>query len=246
MLAEAGDYDAALKIIINALDSYPDSKALLYKKADYEEMLNILSYEPDPEDPAETIDIEPSSHLSEKEPFFGIWCLGTKSKAEAKEYKKTLQNEGYDAKVCVTTDWSELNSEKWYVVTAGVYPNEEWASSNLEAVRKICPNAYIKYSGDYIGESKEKASIEPFYGIWCIGAKNRSDSKKSVENLKGYGYDAKVYVTTDWSNLNSEKWYVVSAGEYSTKDEAEEYLEDIQELYESAYIKYTGEYQGSE
>ena len=52
--------------------------------------------------------------------------------------------------VFTTTDWSNLNSEKWYVVTAGQYGTEKEANNKLDAVQKYYPDAYVKYSGDHI------------------------------------------------------------------------------------------------
>ena len=82
-------------------------------------------------------------------PFYGIWCMATKKKGEAEKEAKLLKKRGMKAKVFVTTDWSNLNSEKWYVVSAGVYKSEDKAKIALGGVKKIYPNAYVKYSGDW-------------------------------------------------------------------------------------------------
>lgn len=58
-------------------------------------------------------------------------------------------NKGLDAQVFITTDWSNLNKEKLYVITAGVYSSKSEAKEYLSGVRKVCPDAYIKYSGDW-------------------------------------------------------------------------------------------------
>ena len=49
-----------------------------------------------------------------------------------------------------------------------------------------------------------------------------------------------VITTTDWSNLNSEKWYVVTAGQYETENEANDKLNEVQAYYPDAYVKYSG------
>lgn len=51
-----------------------------------------------------------------------------------------------------TTEWSNLNSEKWYVISAGVYETKESANENLSKVKEKYLNAYVKYSGDWLGE----------------------------------------------------------------------------------------------
>ncbi|MBS6951137.1 MAG: hypothetical protein KH179_10955 [Blautia sp.] len=53
--------------------------------------------------------------------------------------------------VFVTTDWSNLNTEKWYVITAGIYGTKEAASAVLQDVQRVCSDAYIKYSGNWQG-----------------------------------------------------------------------------------------------
>ena len=51
----------------------------------------------------------------------------------------------------MTTDWSNLNTEKFYVVTAGVYAAESDANAALASVQSVYPDAYVKYSGDFQG-----------------------------------------------------------------------------------------------
>lgn len=84
-------------------------------------------------------------------PFYGIWCYGGKRQEDASAYAQSMRRSGYDAQVFVTTDWSNLNSEKFYVVTAGIYQSENDANAALNSVQSFCANAYVKYSGDYQG-----------------------------------------------------------------------------------------------
>ena len=54
-----------------------------------------------------------------------------------------------------------------------------------------------------------------------------------------------VHISSEWSNLNPEKWYCSSAGTCYTKSEAETVLDAIQAAgYSDAYIKYSGNYIG--
>lgn len=86
-------------------------------------------------------------------PFYGVWCYSTKSDGEAEKGAEAINAKGFAGKVFVTTDWSNLNPEKWYIVTAGVYDSEEEAKSALSDVKSAgYPDAYVKYSGDYIGD----------------------------------------------------------------------------------------------
>lgn len=82
---------------------------------------------------------------------------------------------------------------------------------------------------------------EPFYGIWVFASKDEAECQSIIADLKSKNFDAKVYMTTDWENLNSESWYVVSAGEYSSKEKAQAALSLVQASgYSGAYVKYTG------
>lgn len=85
---------------------------------------------------------------------------------------------------------------------------------------------------------------QPFYGIWCGAAKKQSEAEKEANLLRNKGFDAEVFVTTDWSNLNKEKWYVISAGVYSNKSDAKNALSAVKKVYSNAYVKYSGEWQG--
>ena len=77
--------------------------------------------------------------------------------------------------------------------------------------------------------------------MWCYGSKNEADANSFASDLSGVGFDAKVYVTTDWENLNTELYYVVTAGVCLTEDEANYLLESVKKAgYTDAYVKYTG------
>ena len=89
-----------------------------------------------------------------------------------------------------------------------------------------------------------QSSISPFYGIWCGAAKTEAEAQKQAKKIRGNGFDAQVFVTTDWSNLNTEKWYVITAGTYGTEEAASAVLLDVQRVCSDAYIKYSGNWQG--
>lgn len=89
-----------------------------------------------------------------------------------------------------------------------------------------------------------QSSISPFYGIWCGAAKTEAEAQKQAKKIRENGFDAQVFVTTDWRNLNTEKWYVITAGIYGTKEAASAVLQDVQRVCSDAYIKYTGNWQG--
>ena len=85
-------------------------------------------------------------------PFYGIWCGASKSYDDLQSEANALTGQGLSAQIFVTTDWSNLNPEFWYVLSAGTYASEEAAYSSLPLVQAVCPDAYVKYSGEYIGK----------------------------------------------------------------------------------------------
>ena len=253
VLADAGDYEAGLTLINHALEEYPNSKALNNKKQEYEAALNKQGDQNNTDDVEESSSMESTNAVSLDihSPFYGIWCQGTKDYTIAEKGINDLQNRGFNAQIFVTTDWSNLNSERWYVVTAGVYATESDAKTDLSLVQSYYPDAYIKYSGDYIGSSDVSSDVpqqrpsSAFYGIWCHGSKSQSEAEQGASELRNQGLNAQVFVTTDWSNLNTEKWYVVTAGVYATEDDAKADLSLVQSYYHDAYVKYSGDYIGS-
>ena len=85
----------------------------------------------------------------------------------------------------------------------------------------------------------------PFYGIWITASKDITDVQNVVTEARNRGLNAGLYITTDWSNLNPEFWYVASAGEYASEASANAALPNIQAAgYGDAYVKYTGSWQG--
>ena len=80
-----------------------------------------------------------------------IWLVETKDENEAWSFAKDLHSQGYPANVYLTTDWSNLNAEPWYVVSAGEYNSEKEAYFSLGWVQKVCGDAYVKWTGEFVG-----------------------------------------------------------------------------------------------
>lgn len=93
-----------------------------------------------------------------KSSFYGIWCYGTKELAEAQEYLEKME-EDIHGSLFVSSDWTNLNKEKWYVVAAGIYETEEEAEHDLPRIQNIYPDAYIKYSGEYVGSQRIQYTV---------------------------------------------------------------------------------------
>lgn len=110
----------------------------------------------------------------------------------------------------------------------------------MEILRSILE----RYLKEVQQSDSSQSSIFPFYGIWCGAAKTEAEAQKQVKKIRENGFDAQVFVTTDWSNLNTEKWYVITAGTYGTEKAASAVLPDVQRVCSDAYIKYSGNWQG--
>ncbi len=150
---ERNDYDSAIATIDSGLVTYPNSQVLLTKKETY--TLAKEKYEADLEKiksnqntSQETKHVENSNTPT---PFYGIWCEAYKSQSDARSATKKYINKGVDARVFVTTDWSNLNSKKWYVISAGVYSSKEEANAALPTIQSQYSDAYVKYSGSWQG-----------------------------------------------------------------------------------------------
>ena len=89
----------------------------------------------------------------------------------------------------------------------------------------------------------EPVQPEPFYGIWCGAYNTQEDAVPMQAQLEGCGFPAKIHLTTCWSGLNAAPYYVVTAGEYASLEEAEAALPQVQKDFPDAYIKYTGQWQ---
>ncbi len=104
------------------------------------------------------------NHNDSLSPFYGIWIFASEDRDEAENRKKDAISKGFAAEILVTTDWSNLNDQKWFVVTTGIYQNEKAAKDELNHVLDSYPDAYIKYTGnfvqDYIISDSDKRYIE--------------------------------------------------------------------------------------
>ncbi len=93
--------------------------------------------------------------------------------------------------------------------------------------------------------SEPQETHAPFYGIWIAASGDYDEVKAYADEMRERGFNAGVYVTTDWSNLNPVRWYVVSAGEYPSEEAAEADLFNVRDAgWTDAYIKYTGDFKG--
>lgn len=133
-----------------------------------------------------------------------------------------------------------------WVVSIGLYDEDdvflagaEIDPDTMELQREIAP-----YNANQVASDRTQSTNAPFYGIWCYGGKSEEEAESYAQTMRNNGYEAKVFVTTDWSNLNPEKFYVVTAGVYMSESDANAALPSVQSFYADAYVKYSGDYQG--
>ena len=82
---------------------------------------------------------------------------------------------------------------------------------------------------------------QPFWGVWIGASKDRTEAQSIADEASAKGLPSAVWYTTDWSNLNTEPWFVISVGTSSTQQEAAEWRDRAQGSgYSDAYVKYSG------
>ena len=92
------------------------------------------------------------------------------------------------------------------------------------------------------GVSKRTA---PFWGVWISASKDLDEAVATAQEATSRGLQGEVFMTTDWSNLNPEPWYVVAAGCLNSESEANALVSKAQKAgYENAYAKHSGDYVG--
>ena len=116
------------------------------------------------------------------------------------------------------------------------------ATENLEVERKVEREKDYVQEDVVIVDDEEVEDEKPFWGIWCFSSKSRANAEDVAEKLMDKGFECKVVKTSDWTNLNSDTYYSVSAGVYKYEEDAKAQLSAVvNEGYQDAYVKYTGE-----
>lgn len=171
---------------------------------------------------------------------------------ESHEYRIKESDDGYIGEVELYWGyWGELSQNPGlsnYLVTYKLKPNE--SSTYGLAVSSIRISCIVQDESEVLEENKEEQVINevtdaPFYGIWCYASKDQNEAQKVASQLIELGFNAKVYICSEWSNLNQEMWYCVSADSCQTRAEAEIVQQAALDAgYSEAYIKYSGNYIG--
>ena len=116
-----------------------------------------------------------------------------------------------------------------------------YADASYTPPKKSVTEAATEAVTEAAEEPPTSSMNSPFYGVWVYGAKDKADADNFAANVSGM--TALVFLTTDWSNLNSEPYYVVSLGMYTNESDANGALETAKGLgYTDAYVKYSGDH----
>ena len=144
--------------------------------------------------------------------------------------------EDYSDKKKTTEAVTEATTE------ASTEAKTEEESTDVDARNDNSTYADASYVPDEPTEEPATSNMNsPFYGVWVYGSKDKADADNFAANVNGM--TSLVFLTTDWSNLNTEPYYVVSLGMYTTEDDANGALETAKGLgYSDAYVKYSGEH----
>lgn len=107
-----------------------------------------------------------------------------------------------------------------------------------EEVPEAIPNETYESmdSGTSADDSQLSEHQNPFYGVWCYASTVLSEAQSFVASNPSF----EIIVTSEWSNLNSETYYAVTTGRYSSENEAINVLESVKESFPDAYVKYSG------
>lgn len=101
-------------------------------------------------DDAAEIDDQHSADLGYS--YYAVFVSAAKDKGECASSESRLEKAGFESSVIFTPDFSELDPEPYYAVTAGLFGTKEAAESCLVNVKASgLDDAYVKYCGKYVG-----------------------------------------------------------------------------------------------
>ena len=94
---------------------------------------------------------------------YGVFVMSSKDADQCVEAELKLEDAGFvDDVVLYTPDFSGLNSDPYYVVTAGLFDSEDEANKCLAKVQAAgFPDAYVKFAGTYIGGKYNYTMYDP-------------------------------------------------------------------------------------
>ncbi len=128
----------------------------IFMRADEEDIPVVTVDELELDESTYGIYDEPADTVSsfESGEYYGVFVASFKTPDECVDTEMKLDDAGYRlCPVVYTPDFSKLNPEPYYVVTAGLYSSQQDAEKTLEEVKAAgFKDAYVKNTGKYIGD----------------------------------------------------------------------------------------------
>lgn len=138
--------------------------------------------------------------------FYGIWIFASKDRNEAENSKKEATSKGFVAEIFETTDWGNLNDNNWFVVTTGIYQDENDAKNALNHVLEYYPDAYIKFSGTFIHDYIIPDSDQRYIGPSELVDLSRMEVRTAINEL--YARHGRKFTDKSiQSYFDSKSWY---------------------------------------
>ena len=138
----------------------------------------------------------------------------------------------------------DVDSGKFLMQKGELHPKED--PVKLPEGKKISELG----SGDppYVSSKSDSKGYtdEEYYGVFIASFKERDDCWNTTVRLEDAGYHlCPTLYTPDFSNLNPLPYYAVTAGLFTSEEEADDELEEVKKAgFKEAYVKSTGKYIG--
>ncbi len=146
----------------------------------------------------------------------------------------------------------EVTGEKLTIAMEGDYLPEELTEKAVfrkagEDDIHVTTMDEVIFSGDsfgYFGMGDgwyEHLYEDGFYGVWTSAVKERDIAVSEAKKLNGLGYESYVCYSPEWEELNSDGYYCVAAGRFTSETEARDALDGVKNAgFKDAYVKFSG------
>lgn len=88
---------------------------------------------------------------SATEPFWGVWIGAFREYDNAVKRAADAESHGFTVRWENSSDWDGFSTKNLYVLSVGTYGSEAEARSALGAAQQYYGDAYVAYSGAYVG-----------------------------------------------------------------------------------------------
>lgn len=184
----------------------------------------------------------------------GFALLGGSSQAggEAENRAQVVSSQSDDAepepveKIVVEADDATRSTESEAAsgespATAGESEPEPAEQVSSEPEPQAEPQAQIEPEPQ--AETEAVAQATPFWGVWIGAFSELSNAQERVALARENGFqDVRMEFSADWTELNQTGYYVVSAGTYASREDAEDVLPAARYYFPDAYVKYSGQH----